>query len=682
MYTAASVFPTGSFQSTNYWVDVVFSSTNGTGGVAPTVTTQPASQTLCAGATATFISAATGTPTPTVQWQVSTNGTNWANITGATTATLSFAAVAGDNGKKYRAVWTNSTNTVNSNAATVTINAVPASPVVTVVNNCANSVLTATSFSGSLLWSNGATTSSITVTSAGTYTVTQKVNGCTSPAGSGTAAPGAPAPAVTVVNNCGSSTLTASGYKGSLLWSNGATTASITVTTAGTYKVTQRVNGCTSPAGSGTAAPAANPGTPTITVVNSCGSSTLTASGYTGSLLWSNGATTASITVTTAGTYTVRQTVNGCTSAARSANAAPSGSSVTAPTVTVVNNCGSSKLTASGYTGSLLWSTGATTASITVTTAGTYTVTQKINTCTSPARSVTAAPKSIPALTSSLTKTITSGASVAYTATSSDAISSFKWTRAAVTGIQNSAASGTGNISEILINNTSSPVNVTYVYTVTGTNGCVKTQNVVVTVNPVNCSIKNTSLTGNFNSSSIPAGRYIWFYSSLNPGSIESGNAPFTINITNSVVTFTANGVPYTLSIPNGKIRFEPNAWPASTSFVNNAWETVVPGNFSNDIFMNGLAYKVPVNFPGNISNVKWTATITMDKPGTTLNWRWSAAVYTTFTTNAGVKVKPVTGIYWDTYFNNDVAGVPQNYDQYLVTGARNSGSSMLLRRH
>ena len=367
MYTAASVFPTSSFQSSNYWVDVVFSATNGTGNVAPTVTTQPASQTLCAGANATFISAATGTPEPTVQWQVSTNGTTWANINGATTATLSFVAVAGDHGKKYRAVWTNSSNPVYSDAATVTIKAIPASPRVTVDNNCANSVLTARSFSGSLLWSNGATTSSITVTNTGTYTVTQKVNGCTSPAGSGTAAPWAPAPAVTVLNKCGSSILTASGYQGSLLWSNGATTASITVTTAGTYTVKQKVNGCTSSAGSGIAAPVAYPGTPTITVVNSCDGSTLTAGGYAGSLWWSNGATTASITVTTAGVYSVKQTVNGCTSSARSATAAPSGSYVAAPTVRVVNNCGSSILTASGYTGSLLWSTGATTASITVT---------------------------------------------------------------------------------------------------------------------------------------------------------------------------------------------------------------------------------------------------------------------------------------------------------------------------
>ena len=143
--------------------------------------------------------------------------------------------------------------------------------------------------------------------------------------GSGVAAPKAipSAPIVTVVNNCGSSTLTASGFTGSLLWSNGATTSSITVTTAGTYTVTQTVNGCTSPSGSGVAAPKAIPSAPIVTVVNNCGNSTLTATSFTGSLLWSNGATTSSITVTTAGTYTVTQTVNGCTS--------PSGSGVAAP---------------------------------------------------------------------------------------------------------------------------------------------------------------------------------------------------------------------------------------------------------------------------------------------------------------------------------------------------------------
>ena len=72
---------------------------------------------------------------------------------------------------------------------------IPVAPAVTVVDNCGNSVLTATASIGSLLWSTGETSGSITVPVAGTYTVTQTVSGCTSPAGSGIAVP-KPVPSV------------------------------------------------------------------------------------------------------------------------------------------------------------------------------------------------------------------------------------------------------------------------------------------------------------------------------------------------------------------------------------------------------------------------------------------------------------------------------------------------------
>jgi hypothetical protein len=347
-YSSTSVFPNSSFNSSNYWVDVVFST--GSGAQAVVVTTQPSPQSRCAGANASFSSAATGSPAPTVQWQASTNGTTWTNVAGATNSTLSFATTIGDNNKQYRAVWTNSSGSVNSNAAVLTVNATPSTPVVGVTDNCGNSVLTATGITGALLWSNGATTSSITVTTAGTYSVTQTINGCVSSPGSGIAAPltsSVPAPTVTVTNNCGNSVLTATGTTGVLLWSNNATTSSITVTTAGTYSVTQTISGCVSPAASGVAAP-----------------------------------------------------------------------------------------------------------------------------------------KAIPVLSGSLAATATSGVAFTYTASSGTAGTSFGWSRAVVIGISNSAASGTGNISETLINTTASAVNVTYVYTLTA-NGCTNTQNLVVTVNPV-----------------------------------------------------------------------------------------------------------------------------------------------------------------------------------------------------
>jgi hypothetical protein len=97
---------------------------------------------------------------------------------------------------------------------------------------------------------------------------------------------------VNVVNNCdGTSTLTASEYTGTLLWSTGESTASITVQTAATYTVTTtNASGCTSLQGSGVAAPKTTPTAPVVNVVNNCdGTSTLTASEYTGTLLWSTG---------------------------------------------------------------------------------------------------------------------------------------------------------------------------------------------------------------------------------------------------------------------------------------------------------------------------------------------------------------------------------------------------------
>jgi hypothetical protein len=67
-------------------------------------------------------------------------------------------------------------------SATAAPRKVPAAPIVSVENNCESSTLSTTA-EGILLWNTGATTSSITVTTAGTYTVTTTVEGCTSSPG-------------------------------------------------------------------------------------------------------------------------------------------------------------------------------------------------------------------------------------------------------------------------------------------------------------------------------------------------------------------------------------------------------------------------------------------------------------------------------------------------------------------
>ncbi len=101
---------------------------------APVITTQPQSRTAVTGTTATFTVVATGTPTPSFQWQRQAAGTaGFVNLTndaihsGVTTAILSVANVFTTNsGDQYRVVLTNGISpSATSDAATLTIGEAP-----------------------------------------------------------------------------------------------------------------------------------------------------------------------------------------------------------------------------------------------------------------------------------------------------------------------------------------------------------------------------------------------------------------------------------------------------------------------------------------------------------------------------------------------------------------------------
>ncbi len=97
---------------------------------APMVTSKPADRTVLAGEGAAFVAAASGYPTPEVQWQASTDGgSTWANDTtdaGNTTGTLTIAsATVAETGNEYRAVFTNEAGTAPSSAAALTVNVAP-----------------------------------------------------------------------------------------------------------------------------------------------------------------------------------------------------------------------------------------------------------------------------------------------------------------------------------------------------------------------------------------------------------------------------------------------------------------------------------------------------------------------------------------------------------------------------
>jgi hypothetical protein len=229
-------------------------------------------------------------------------------------------------------------------------------------------------------WSTGATMPTITVTQPGTYAVTITLaGGLTSTAqlrvvrfaptaqisGDSILCPGTPAVLTAVAPSAGAA------YQ----WSTGATTPTILVTQGGTYTVTVRY-------GSACAATAQHAiRVPTLRLVGEtqlCGSRsgvllTAVAPGVTG-LRWNTGATTASLPITQAGTYSVVATfANGCTLTSSQVISRPT---LTLGGDTVVCPGRSTTLTAALPTpATYQWSTGATTPTILVTQPGIYTVT-------------------------------------------------------------------------------------------------------------------------------------------------------------------------------------------------------------------------------------------------------------------------------------------------------------------
>jgi hypothetical protein len=95
---------------------------------APVVTVQPIGVAVSEGEAATFTAASSGNPAPAVRWQLSTDGgASWAEA-GATSNTLTVAAVTpAQSGYQYRAVFTNVAGETTSAAATLSVSS-PAPP--------------------------------------------------------------------------------------------------------------------------------------------------------------------------------------------------------------------------------------------------------------------------------------------------------------------------------------------------------------------------------------------------------------------------------------------------------------------------------------------------------------------------------------------------------------------------
>ncbi len=295
----------------------------------------------------------------------------------------------------YTAICTNACGTSDaSKSITITKVNQPLPPVIATdkTNVCGSETakLTATGCSGNIKWSNGATTQTIIVSTAGTYTAT-----C-----SDDCSESKPSNAITITANCGTGctvtapivatskttickpeniTLTATGCStGTVVWSTGQTGSSITVkpTATSTYTAVCNVSStCSSPLSNAVQVKVGTVSTPTLAcstdLVCSGESATIKAYGCEGTIVWSNGSTGESIIIIPDGTtkYAAICKVGECESPS-SEHIGIAVGSPNKPFVSCKNNVicfgGTATLTASGCTGIVVWSDGSTGGVLTV----------------------------------------------------------------------------------------------------------------------------------------------------------------------------------------------------------------------------------------------------------------------------------------------------------------------------
>ncbi|GAB4287537.1 MAG: hypothetical protein Kow0068_13300 [Marinilabiliales bacterium] len=486
----------------------------------------------------TVISAANLTPTITGILSICSGasttldaGPGYASYLWSTSATSQQITIS--SAGTYSVTVADASGCTGTDQVTVTANSNPTPTITGSLSFCTgnSTILDAGSGYVSYSWSPSGSTQTISVNTAGTYSVTvTDDNGCTGIDQVDVTVAANLTPTITgvlAICNGASTTLDAGAGYSSYNWSTGSTTQTINVSSAGTYSVTvSDAGGCTGTDQVNVTANS-NP-TPSISgALSFCtgNSTTLDAgAGYIG-YLWSTGATSQTLNVTSAGTYSVTVTdSNGCTGTDQvdvtvAANLTPTISGI-------LNFCTGSSTTldaGSGYA-SYLWSTSEITQTIQVSSGGTYSVTVADASGCTGTDQVTVTENSNPTPVISGSLTICPGSSTTLDAGSG--YSGYLWNDASTSQTINVNTAGT------------------YSVTVTDNNGCSGSSQVNVTESPamtlvltptdLNC---NGDLSGSITSS------------------CTGGSAPFTYNWSNGSTNQDLNNIAagtYTLTVTDG----------------------------------------------------------------------------------------------------------------------------------
>ena len=410
------------------------------------------------------------------------------------------------------------------------------------------------------LWSNGATTSTITVNETGDYSVLLTKNGCSAisdpihiTVNANPVATITPDGATTFCEG-GSVTLSAS-TAASYLWSNGVTTESVDVAASEDFTVTiTDDNGCSNTSAITSVMVNENP-TAGIsadgpTTFCSGGSVNLMATGGA-TYLWNTGATTSSINVTTSGIYSATvYSAAGC-------------SDNTITIEVVVEACGSVSIAADGPVefcegGSVTltsteadgnnWSTGETTQSIIVTESGDYYCTNGVNTSNTISVTVNANP--IATISADGATEFCEGGSVNLTSSTAN---SYDWNTGATTA-------------SILVNTSGD-----YAVTITDANGCSATSattTVTVNANPTATISADGATTfcdgGDVNLMASAASSYLWSNGSTDGTINVSASGDYSVMVTDANgcsatsenVTVTENANPTPVIVADGPVVF------------------------------------------------------------------------------------------------------------------------------